>query len=251
MDPVNIKRKAAFEDTNPDFVIMELVATKYELILNKYCVLRPQFVLHTRLHEPQATLLGYDDLDAAWLALVALGHLYMAIYNGGKDAGASVGHKHLQILPRPSSFGLDSLIMKQLRHSGQDRADDKDSASMPMKHSGLTSALSAVPYQLAVRILSGDMDISTVHHTYNMLREELTLDPDTPNNLIVTHDCIALIPRQRACIEEISGYTANAAAMMGMVWVQSEDLFNRWLQYGPMRVLSAQARTHGREQSAR
>ncbi|KAK3676211.1 hypothetical protein LTR78_003961 [Recurvomyces mirabilis] len=241
MDPVNAKRKTAFEDSDPDFVVLEQVGARYRLILNKYCVVRPQFVLHTQCLKPQTALLDFDDIHAAWTALDHLGENYVAIYNGGKDAGASIGHKHLQILPRPSSFGLDFLIMKYLRCEA-DNKDEKNGISRSARQLKLATLLSEVPYQLGVRGLSDGIDSSTVHNTYNELQEKLSLDHDSPNNLILTRDYIMLIPRHRAHIDQISGYIANAAAMMGMVWVQSENLFEGWLQYGPMRVLNAQTR---------
>jgi ATP adenylyltransferase/5',5'''-P-1,P-4-tetraphosphate phosphorylase II len=69
-------------------------------VLNKFCVVRPQFVLHTVEYEHQDQGLNDGDLRAGWEALRALGDGYMVIFNGGEDAGASVAHKHLQIIPK-------------------------------------------------------------------------------------------------------------------------------------------------------
>lgn len=67
-------------------------------------------VLHTVDFEPQDDLLNADDFDAAWQALTSMGERYMVIFNGGKDAGASLNHKHLQVLPRPVKGGLEALL---------------------------------------------------------------------------------------------------------------------------------------------
>lgn len=67
-------------------------------------------VLHTVEFEPQDELLNAEDFQAAWSALWSLGAHYMVIFNGGKDAGASLNHKHLQLLPRPEGAGLEALL---------------------------------------------------------------------------------------------------------------------------------------------
>ena len=42
------------------------------------------------------------DFEAAWNCLSALGGVkYIAIFNCGEAAGATVSHKHLQIYPKP------------------------------------------------------------------------------------------------------------------------------------------------------
>lgn len=50
---------------------------------------------------PQADHLTENDLSAAWSVLSRLDGKYLVIYNCGFEGGSSVGHKHLQILPRP------------------------------------------------------------------------------------------------------------------------------------------------------
>jgi ATP adenylyltransferase/5',5'''-P-1,P-4-tetraphosphate phosphorylase II len=67
---------------------------------------RPQFVLHTTDFVPQADHLTESDLGAAWDVLSSLGKGYFVIYNCGFEGGSSVGHKHLQILPRPEEEGF-------------------------------------------------------------------------------------------------------------------------------------------------
>lgn len=89
----------AFEDDDPDFEFGN-IGPKHKLILNKFSILRPQFVLPTIEFEPQSEPLNIVDFRAVWNVLSALGSKYMAIYNCGLEAGASVPHKHLQIFPQ-------------------------------------------------------------------------------------------------------------------------------------------------------
>lgn len=67
-------------------------------------------VLHTIEFENQDELLNASDFQAAWSALKSLGDGYMIIYNGGKDAGASLNHKHMQVIPRSGHPGLQVLL---------------------------------------------------------------------------------------------------------------------------------------------
>jgi ATP adenylyltransferase len=103
------KRTPAFTDDSEDFKLGSF-GPRHRLILNKYCAVRPQLVLHTVEFEPQDELLNAHDFHAAWLALTALGDQYTVIFNGGKDAGASLNHKHMQVVPRSGHSGLESLL---------------------------------------------------------------------------------------------------------------------------------------------
>lgn len=67
-------------------------------------------VLHTIEFENQDELLNASDFQAAWSALNSLGDGFMVIYNGGKDAGASLNHKHMQVIPRSGHSGLQALL---------------------------------------------------------------------------------------------------------------------------------------------
>lgn len=90
----------AFADEDPDFNLGQ-IGTIHKLILNKFSVVRPQFVLPTIEFQSQNDPLTAADLGAAWEVLSSLESEYMIIFNCGADGGASVGHKHLQVLPCP------------------------------------------------------------------------------------------------------------------------------------------------------
>lgn len=90
----------AFADEDPDFNLGQ-IGPIHKLVLNKFSVVRPQFVLPTIEFQSQNDPLNAADLGAAWEVLSSLENEYMIIFNCGADGGASVGHKHLQVLPRP------------------------------------------------------------------------------------------------------------------------------------------------------
>jgi ATP adenylyltransferase/5',5'''-P-1,P-4-tetraphosphate phosphorylase II len=99
-DPGRTKDNNVFSDSDPDFFLSH-IGPSHTLILNKYSVVRPQYLLHTNVFVPQADHLTEIDLAAAWNVLSRLDGKYLVIYNCGFEGGSSVGHKHLQILPRP------------------------------------------------------------------------------------------------------------------------------------------------------
>ena len=53
----------------------------------------------TRAFEEQTDLLNLEDFAALWFCLQEIDGL--AFFNGGKIAGASQRHKHLQLIPLP------------------------------------------------------------------------------------------------------------------------------------------------------
>lgn len=92
---------------DPDFVVSR-VGDGHILELNMHCMLRPMYILHTREFVPQDHDLDLDDFAAAHAVMANLGRRVpqMTIYNCGAEAGASQGHKHMQVFACPSSFPL-------------------------------------------------------------------------------------------------------------------------------------------------
>src|ERR687886_573732 len=68
-------------------------------LLNKFNVIDHHLLIVTREFEEQDTLLTLQDFEAMWACLAEFDGL--AFYNGGKTAGASQRHKHLQLVPLP------------------------------------------------------------------------------------------------------------------------------------------------------
>lgn len=99
-NPNSKSKKPSFQDDDPDFTLCK-IGNDYKLILNKFCWLRPQLILHTLEFQSQRDLLTLPDFEATWEVLKEMGVGYMAVFNGGPDAGSSVAHKHLQVFPRP------------------------------------------------------------------------------------------------------------------------------------------------------
>ena len=82
----------------PDLFVGDISAT-HLCLLNKFNVADNHLLIVTRAFESQTDLLNLADFTALWFCLQEIDGL--AFFNGGKVAGASQPHKHLQLIPLP------------------------------------------------------------------------------------------------------------------------------------------------------
>ena len=75
------------------------ISTTHLCLLNKYNVVDYHLLIVTREFEEQESLLNLQDFQALGSCMGEFEGL--AFYNGGKTAGASQRHKHLQVVPLP------------------------------------------------------------------------------------------------------------------------------------------------------
>ncbi|KAJ4295549.1 hypothetical protein N0V90_007562 [Kalmusia sp. IMI 367209] len=214
------KVENAFDDDNPDFSL-GLIGPHHKLILNKFCVVRPQFVIHTVEFERQQTPLSLADLSALWDVLSRLESEHIAIFNCGADAGASMGHKHMQLLPHPGrkEFELFPDLFKS--GSGTNKKED-------------IQIHQDVPFQHAFQALPLAVNAEALVKVYKRLRDHLSLDTHAPHNVILVKRWMMVIPRRTGRIGEMA---ANAAAMVGMVWMTKEHEYDLWTEADPMLLL--------------
>ena len=98
------KRDRTGKEFNPflpyeqDLFVCDL-SPSHVCLLNKFNVVDRHLLIITREFENQENWLNLADFAAMWACLAEFDGL--AFYNGGKLAGASQKHKHLQIVPLP------------------------------------------------------------------------------------------------------------------------------------------------------
>ena len=107
-----------FVDNDPEFNI-DQVEGSHRLILNKFCAVRPQFVLPTQEYRSQEEFLNETDFQAAWSVVSKLRSKFFAIYNCGINAGRSVEHKHLQVLPQPEYLERAPFVSNQSHQTSE------------------------------------------------------------------------------------------------------------------------------------
>ncbi|KAI5360339.1 putative Ap4A phosphorylase 1/2, ATP adenylyltransferase, HIT-like superfamily [Septoria linicola] len=224
--PIDTEQKKptdnAFLESDGDWTLGN-IGKDHKLILNKFCVVRPQFVLPTLEYQPQSDPLDVADFQAAWDVLIQLPENYMIIFNCGVEAGSSVGHKHLQIIPQPRSNSRNFFV--QLRED---------------ENEGGTDTVPGAPFKHAAYPLGKVIHGERLEEVYGNLRKMLRMEKDQAHNVLLTRQHLLVIPRTKAWIE-MDGCTViagNAAGMIGLVYSWSEEQFKAWINYGPMKALA-------------
>lgn len=93
-----------------------------------------------------------------------------------------------------------------------------------------------VPYQHAIQRLPTVVDENVLSSIYQDLLSHLSLGQESPHNLVLVKNWIMVIPRR---IGRIGVISANAVAMLGMVWVNLEEEYEKWTKEDPMTWLQA------------
>jgi ATP adenylyltransferase len=178
-------------------------------LLNKFNVFDHHALIVTRDFEPQDSLLTPADFEALLAGMASFDAL--AFYNGGRLAGASQPHKHLQLVPVPLASGTHRTPMDEA--IAQRR--------LPFRH-----ALGPPPQQPA-----------QAHATYmDLLRQVGCERPGEPYNLLATRDWMLVVPRSQECFEDIS---LNALAFAGSLLVKNREQLERVRAVGPVAMLCA------------
>ncbi|RDW89214.1 hypothetical protein BP6252_01246 [Coleophoma cylindrospora] len=203
--PAQAKKRSPFVDPDPNFVLGS-VGPEHTLIFNKYCTTCPMYLLHTNDYRPQRD--GPTDAD-----LKAIGSLFsafdrqknMIIFNCGADAGASQGHKHFQMFPRPE-LGV--------------MFPDAMALSLGLEAGATVSTLKSKYEQLITAMNTACPP------------KERALD----YNLVLVNRWMAVIPRTHAGLDGKA--QTNSAGMMGWIWVKNEAEMEFWKSLGVAKHLT-------------
>lgn len=191
----------------------------HDLALNLFCVDRPQLLILTLdSYKRQYDPLDRDDFAAALQVLVELDDMYI-IFNGGKAAGCTRIHKHMQgLLGPPRAF--DSFVGREEKQS-------------------------RIPFQFFTHyftkgfVATSASDLLDVYlKLLGEARQSLKLmqpDEACAHNVVLWKDWIIVIPRSSAVV----GFhgSANAAGMLGSIWVTEQSVVEEWFQLGCRNVL--------------
>lgn len=202
-----------FINPDPDFVVAEL-GLHHILEFSMHCVYRPHFVLHTRHFAPQTDDLDLGDFEAAWAVMTAGSSPQMMIYNCGYDAGASQGHKHLQVFAVPRPFALFP-----------DEAQSTEE---------ILSSVPNVPFRHFVLRLPRDTNTREILLVYQKLLAEVRKFQGAHGggpayNVMMTEEWMCLVPRRHGGKGAIG---TNATGMLGVVWVGNRAEREQWTALG-------------------
>ncbi len=206
-------------------------------LLNKFSIIDHHLLIVTRSFEEQETWLTLQDFEAMWACLAEIDGL--AFYNGGKTAGASQRHKHLQLVPLPLVQQGPTIPIEPILGSALFQGSVGIIPSFPFVHAiaKLDPNWGKSPATAASSTLS----------CYHNLLRAVGLISDNPvsgerqsgaYNLIATRSWMLLVPRAFECFSEIS---VNSLGFAGTLVVRSQQQMKLLKDTGPMTVLKSVA----------
>ena len=216
-------RDNPFADPEPALVVGP-IGDHHLAMLNKFSVLREHLLIVTREAQEQRTLLQERDFVA--LAEVMKDAEVLAFYNGGREAGASQAHKHIQVVTLPLS-ARRSVPMSALL--------ERETVTLPFRHAFL-------------RLAEGDTSRPAVMHAayrevllragIETVRKDGMEWQSRPYSLVVTHEWMLLVPRSR---DRYEGISINTLAFAGSFFVRDAAQLAAIAAGPPMAVLESVA----------
>jgi ATP adenylyltransferase len=206
-------------------------------VLNKFPVVEHHLLVVTKRPLPQEAALDRDDFLAVARCLAEVDGL--AFYNGGREAGASQPHKHLQLVPLPLDAGAWAAPIEAVFDT--------------WAAAGNVNRLLRLPFRNAYSLLDGFEDeeraadrleelyaaqlaaIGALNEDAPRAANDEPLQP-APYNLLVTRRWMLAVPRSR---ERFGTISVNALGFAGSLFVRDEEEMQDVRDAGPMRVLKA------------
>lgn len=205
------------------------VPPRHVAVLNKFNVLDRHLLIVTRAFEHQETLLDRGDFAALLACMQGMDGL--GFYNGGRVAGASQTHKHLQLVPLPLAPSGPPLPMAPLLEGDGPRCPRLPFAHAFGRLSGPAAGLGASgagEAEALYRRLMGEAGVP-------MLAAPDGERQGAPYNLLVAGDWMLLVPRSAECFQ---GVSVNALGFAGSLFVRERTQLERIRSVGPRRVLA-------------
>ena len=197
------------------------ISLTHVCILNKFNVVDYHLLIITRAFEPQESLLTLEDLTAVWACLAEFNGL--VFYNGGKLAGASQPHKHLQIVPFAETDIPISPLLKAV------------------KSENAIGTIPEFPFVHAFTNLDMGESAEITLEKYHTLRQTVGIKPIENNiqsgayNLLMTRKWMLIVPRQYDEFETIS---VNSLGFAGALLVKNQEQMQLLKDITPINLLS-------------
>lgn len=197
------------------------ISSTHVCILNKFNVVDYHFLIITRAFEPQESLLTLEDFTAMWACLAEFAGL--VFYNGGKLAGASQPHKHLQIVP----FAETDIPISPL-----------------VKAAKLDNSLGTIPEFTFVHALTNinlGESAEITFKKYHTLLQTLGIKPLENNiqsgayNLLMTREWMLIVPRK---FEEFESISVNSLGFAGTLLVKNQQQVQLLKNISPINLLN-------------
>ncbi|UIF87583.1 phosphorylase [Cupriavidus sp. UYPR2.512] len=220
-----------FLPCDPELFVADISDTHVAL-LNKFNVIEHHLLIVTRRFEAQESLLTVADFEALLACMAEFPSL--GFYNGGAAAGASQGHKHLQIVPLPFAETGPPLPIDPLLASARIAGAIGAVPGLAFAHAFAPLDLFAGPIEEVARTACERYRALLDAVGVRAVEVEGGLRQSAPYNLLVMPAGLLLVPRSRECVEGIS---VNALAFAGSLFVRDAAQMRTIEGLGPMRLL--------------
>lgn len=215
-----------------DLTVADITDT-HVAVLNKFNVVDHHLLIATRHFEDQDSLLTLLDFEALWLCMAEYDG--MGFYNGGREAGASQRHKHLQMVPLPLAPAGPPVPIAPLLPGPGPIAVVRIIPAFPFLHSyaRLRPDIAETPREAAIETF--ELYSAMLKHVgMNAPGASSFNRQSQPYCFIVTREWLLLVPRSRERFEDIS---LNALAFAGSFFVWNNVQLERLRAFGPINAL--------------
>lgn len=206
------------------------ISDTHVCILNKFNVVEQHLLMITRGFVDQECLLDEDDFAAIAFCLQEMDGL--VFYNGGKLAGASQKHKHLQMVPFPLvpngiNYPLEVLFNQQI---------DKKASTIPQLPFFHKIASVEREWQNHQDVIARNL-----YYQYRNLLAELGITALENNrqsaayNLLLTRQRMIIVPRSQ---EEYHGISINSLGFAGALLVRQRSQIQQLVKEGILNLLT-------------
>lgn len=224
---------------DPDLFVTDLSAT-HLCLLNKYNVVEDHILIVTRAFEEQDSWLTGADLAALASCLGGIDGL--GFYNGGRLAGASQRHKHLQVIPPPLGPEGGQLplarVIADLEMGGDSPRATPPETSQGYYQSPMFSFRHGI-LPLPPGWWTGDKAANLLEQHYRHLLTHLGANLSAaprpfPYNLLVTRQWMVGVCRRQDRYQSIP---VNSLGFAGSLLVKDETQLALVKSLGPMTIL--------------
>ncbi|NET69648.1 MAG: phosphorylase [Sphaerospermopsis sp. SIO1G2] len=219
------KKQETGKEFNPflpyeqDLFVTDISQT-HVCILNKFNVVDHHLLIITRAFEEQESLLTLEDFQAMWAVLNDVNGL--VFYNGGKLAGASQRHKHLQLVPiHEYEIPITPLLGKAKFKNG-------------------IATIPGLPFLHAFTTLYPDESPEMTLDKYYALLELVNIQAidnqkqSGAYNFLATREWMLVVPRSQ---EEYESISVNSLGFAGCLLVKNSQQMQLVKNVGAMNIL--------------
>ena len=232
------KRVNPFLPYEEDLFVCDISPT-HLCLLNKFNVVENHLLIVTRAFEEQTELLNLQDFMALAACIQEIDGL--AFYNGGKVAGASQPHKHLQLIPLPMIAEVTHLpIEVAIAQTTYNNSIGKI-PGFDFRHAIAPLNLSSTDTPTTAAQLMLDCYHSLLNYVGLTVNNHSQKQQPGAYNLLATRNWMLIVPRSQESFKSIS---VNSLGFAGSLFVRDFYSLEVLKQLTPMNILRKVAVSH-------